>query len=871
MSARKRQKTEVRVFSAFHYDVAYRKTYRGYLERSFRAIDAGLAMLEKHPRFVFAIEQVILVREYLSRYPAMKAAMARFAREGRLVFAPGMFTMPDVNIPSGENFCRNFRLGRDWLAGHIGVEPRICWMADIFGHHPQMPQLAGLCGYGTYLFERGKKDGEDTLFFWEGIDGSRVLTQWQADTYSGAAIAFNPLFQQRGPARAARFTEREILDPLCENAAVKSFIVSALGGDFRVPREEFFGLIESFNRHSSRYEMIFYPPEKAFAEIASRHAGCLPVLRCDFNPLMQGCYASRIRLKQYGREMETLAGALETLEAMAGGAGAADRLWEKAAVNAFHDIICGSLADDACREALGDCEQALGEGRAALSENMAALPGGKDCPAGEDLFVSVFNPLPYPRTESLELDLKVPGSGRTGVTLSGPDGERCPVQVAESESGRAVGELDLLGRPVAGDPAARAPEPRSLRVVASLTLPPTAVKTFGLKLSGPAGKKSGPFPSAGPRRLENRFLRVRLAENGLITSLYDKENGFEFVPTARGGAAVAGMHNIMRQPDHGDPWIYYAGPVNGSLLHAAEEHDPMPASGASLQRFGQRRTRAHDAGLAALPAIRVLENGPVRACLEVAGADPHLAYRALISLDAEEKMVRFRTRFIPRGKRFRVRVAFPSVIAGGRIVHSIPFGSIARGEGEYPAQNWLEYSDGERGLCLVNRGLPGNNVTGGVLMLSLFRAVAMEDEGDNGRWFEEGEPHVFEYALRPFGAKETIPYDPARAGEMFNRPFLAAFPPGRGRLPGHPGLVALKRGRAEMTCLRRRGKALEVRLYETGGRGTRAVLAFSRAVRACRAVDLRGRAAGEPAVPNGREVSLALKPHQVVTLEVETG
>ena len=46
-------------------------------------------------------------------------------------------------------------------------------------------------------------------------------------------------------------------------------------------------------------------------------------------------------------------------------------------------------------------------------------------------------------------------------------------------------------------------------------------------------------------------------------------------------------------------------------------------------------------------------------------------------------------------------------------------------EGEYPALNWVDYQDDKKGICLINRGLPGNNVTDGVMMLSLFRAVDM--------------------------------------------------------------------------------------------------------------------------------------------------
>ena len=53
-------------------------------------------------------------------------------------------------------------------------------------------------------------------------------------------------------------------------------------------------------------------------------------------------------------------------------------------------------------------------------------------------------------------------------------------------------------------------------------------------------------------------------------------------------------------------------------------------------------------------------------------------------------------------------------------MHEIPFGSIERPEGiEFPSQNWVDYSDGERGLAILNDGLPGNVMTDGTLMVSL--------------------------------------------------------------------------------------------------------------------------------------------------------
>ena len=93
-------RAKILVLAAFHYDVAYRDTFEGYLPRSFEAIDRGLDLLDKHPDYVFCIEQVILVAAYWERRPENRARLQKHATSGRLIFCPGLWTMPDGNLPA---------------------------------------------------------------------------------------------------------------------------------------------------------------------------------------------------------------------------------------------------------------------------------------------------------------------------------------------------------------------------------------------------------------------------------------------------------------------------------------------------------------------------------------------------------------------------------------------------------------------------------------------------------------------------------------------------------------------------------------------------------------------------------------------------
>ena len=91
------------IFASFHYDVAYRQTFAGYLPLSFTAIDRGLDLLDRHPEYVFNLEQVILLAAYWERRPENRERLQRHAASRRLIFCPGMWTMPDGSLPGAES------------------------------------------------------------------------------------------------------------------------------------------------------------------------------------------------------------------------------------------------------------------------------------------------------------------------------------------------------------------------------------------------------------------------------------------------------------------------------------------------------------------------------------------------------------------------------------------------------------------------------------------------------------------------------------------------------------------------------------------------------------------------------------------------
>jgi len=775
------------IFCGFHYDVAYRKTFEGYLPQCLQIIDAALDMLDTYDDYVFCIEQVILVDVYWQRRGENRDRLKKHAQAGRLIFCPGTWTMPDGNIPSAESCYRNALLGRKWLLEHLGVEPGpICWMADIFGHHAQSPQIYRQLGYRMYMFERGQLEAEETVdFLWQGIDGTKLLTHWEVDTYFGLVMGLYWL-GQRDEEMITQKVRREIVEPL-EKGSSSGDLFSKVGGDFRLPRTMDLEYIQRWNDNGWRPKIEFAHPDRYIDQVEKRSD--LKVIHAELNPLFQGTYASRIRLKQFNRRMENLAYAQEALATRTGQGIDTEPLWKAITTQQFHDIICGSLADEAWKEAIDTYERMHRRTCETLTRHLRAK-GGSD--------VVVFNPLPYERSEVVDLP-----DGPARLTVDA-------MQVVTAERARS-----------------------------SADVPP--VRTEG-------------------RILDNGLIRAVFDEFGRLKCLRDLTTK-QIYEDPRFGY----IHDVFREPDYGDPWVYHKGAVNYSLLHTAAYHDPPLLSEEVIVREGLFFTRGTDSQCYPLPNIEAMVEGDgCRASILVRQQD---LFTIRYALHAGEKLLRICVRHRFRAPQSRVRAVMPTGILDGRIRREIPGGWIEQPQGEYPAQNWMDYANEQKGLCLLNRGLPGNNVTDGVMMLTLFRAVAIIEPNVMPD-FEIDVPQQAEYALYTFTPDDPH-YHPWRLGRCFNQPLVTATY--AATLEDGGLRITLQSATAELLAVRPAEKpnTIEIRLHDASGKPSTVQLETSKPVRAACRITPMGRPLGQVEMDDRRRLRLRLGPFEIATLALE--
>ncbi|HTE18345.1 MAG TPA: glycoside hydrolase family 38 C-terminal domain-containing protein, partial [Armatimonadota bacterium] len=639
--------------------------------------------------------------------------------------------------------------------------------------------------------------------------------------------------------------------------ALTPHLLAVSGADLSHVQPHVSRVFAEYNRTYDDVEFVISTPSDYFRRV--KGLADFPTWQGDLNPVFQGTYSARIAIKQWNRRMETLLAEAEWLDALStllGQASSRARLaeaWEGVLFNQFHDIICGSQVDKVYANVIDRYKASHETTSRCRGTALEAVIDEIDT-SGEGVPVVVFNPLNWERTDALECHVGFSEHDVYEVEVRSSTGERVPhdlLRVERYETG-GIKRVTLLfiARNV---PALGYEVYRVLREEGepeASTLSSNQPEVFMADVHRDV--------------LENEFFRVELdAWNGAIRSLIDKTTGWEVIPAERPYG-----NTVVRELDNGNFWEYN-GHCKGDAFHPMNRDHPLP------EENSNRATFSHHYGGDAR-----VRNGAARIEYNVNFAFAGGYFATRVRLYAGVPRVDIQTTLINQAERVRYRMALPTTLAEGTITQEIPFGALERPSGEFPAQNWMDYGDGGKGIALLNRGLPGNNVDRGVLLLSLLKCTSLaEGYGEVGGFskstrtsdgYELGVTHTFDYALAPHAGdwREAQVY---RRGQEFNRPlFCAKAVARRGRLAPRLSLFTLSAENVVVTAVKAGDDGVVVRLYEAEGRPTEAVtLTAAVEIRAVTETDLIEKPQDAHRVDgNGRSFTFSLGAFEIRTFRL---
>jgi len=565
-------------------------------------------------------------------------------------------------------------------------------------------------------------------------------------------------------------------------------------------------------------QVIFSSTHKFFEQIEEElNSIDLPVIRDELQFIFDGCYTTHADFKRYNRLCERLLVDAEKFSAFSGTypREALHKAWKNMLFNQFHDILCGSGAPEAYIYPRELAEEALRIANEVLRESLKCI-SMKIKYSRPGVPIVAFNPLAWERIDVIKAQVPSELIPKEPVIMSA-DGEMIPVQRC-------------------GD-----------NIIFVAKVPPMGYRTFYLMERDEACQSSSNLV-ATENVIENEYFRVEVErESGIIKSLYDKSaNRFVF------------KKDRYRSTK----------PLNSNLFQILYEV-PHNMSAWVIGEISRIENLIRGA------KVELVESGPVRATLRVTHHYRNSTIIQNISLYSGIPRIDFNV--ILDWKEVSndeveapmLKVAYTPILGNSKATYEIPFGYIERpADGsEVPALRWVDVSDGEYGVSLLNDSKYGFDVKGNTIRMTLIRTSYSPDpKPDQGI-------HEINYSIYPHrkGWKEALTF---RKGYELNHPIETFVVIEKTNLKPsvaeETSFLQVKPENVVVSCVKlgENSKDYIVRIYDAVGVRSNAEIIFGFNVKEAYEVDFLERDL-KPLPTRVNTVRVTLQPFEIKTIRIK--
>ena len=378
---------------------------------------SALDRMNEYPDFVFTRADAATYKWIEDACPEMFEEIKQRVKEGRWSIVGGWWEQPDCNIPSGESFVRHELYGKRYFLEKFGLDVKVGYNVDSFGHNAGLPQILSKAGIKYYVFMRPdprEKDLPEPMFYWQGPDGSKVL----AFRLHGPYCTWSPDLTEH---LSASIKDR----PKRTSAAACFYGVGNHGGGPTIENIEW---IKKKAAEPGAPKLVFGTLEQMF-EHALKERTDFPTVKGDLQHHAVGCYTAHSEIKRLNRLTENTLVTAEKFCAIAKMANGRPfpkarfaEAWQKLLFNQFHDILAGSSIPEACEDARSSVGAALDFAQYELNAVLSSMAWQTDSTGEGEPFV-VFNPHAHPVKCAVYYDEKV-------KSLRDYTGRPVPVQTA---------------------------------------------------------------------------------------------------------------------------------------------------------------------------------------------------------------------------------------------------------------------------------------------------------------------------------------------------------------------------------------------------------------------------------------------------------
>jgi alpha-mannosidase len=926
---------EIHVIPNTHWDREWLYNFQETRMMLVEFLDLLLDVLDSEPEYKsFTLDgQSVPIDDYLELRPENRARVEKHVADGRLLIGP-WYTLPECFTVNGESLVRNLTYGHRVSRAYGGVM-KVGYTAFSYGQNSQMPQIYAGFGVESMLFYHGvSHDDVANEFIFEGADGTRILGSqmssgarynfyhnvyrpavfgktigermytWpegglpfhlcREDRAAGHHILLDPvrgLDRERARACIASLRDAEAA------IATTPYLAFMMGHDSSLPDLVEMELIKEGRKvlkddalFHSRLPDLMDKVKKAVKNLTVlKGEQRTPVLMNQRIHLYSDVLSSRTRVKRLNALAEqTLQRWAEPFAALAWRLGAEfpgaalDLAWKTLLKSQPHDSISQSGVDDIERDVIDRLRQTSNLSNAVLLRSLQhiqrRIDNSKSSP--DDVFITVFNASPCPRSEVVTAVVDVP---RTSAMSA--------FEVADAGAGTPAHR-----KPAPVQFATRKPHHAVINHAADATymleseqvkfhfqandVPAFGYSTFRLVPTKTFGRGG---LVCGQHAMENEHLRVQINGDGTLTLLHKAS-----------GVRYEGLHYFEDGGEVGNAWMHIepaidriVSSIGAPVSIALEEDGPLLARyrididmliPSGFDEDGGDPWQRLDGGGSA--ARRSEERVPLR-------------ITSFVTLRKGAQSVEVTTRFNNTAPYHRLRVLFPTRRRTTTCHVETPFDVVERpaeygadspwqaANATFPVQRFVDMSDKQGGLAIVNDGLREYEITSGegrAIAMTLLRAYEIALTTVSKRWERHPEmglsqcpgEHAFCYRIYPHKGS----WDQA---EVYNEVEGLAVPlelaqagPHGGDLPQRLGFLSVEPSNAVLSALKQSedGAGVVLRIFNPTEKALDATIKTYAAIRSAHLVTLEEQPLKKLAVQS-KSVKVALGPKKIVTVKLD--
>ena len=794
-----------------HIDVAWLWRLKHTREKCARSFSTVLRLMEQYPEYTFLQTQPQLYEYIKEDYPEMFEKIKAKVKEGNWEADGGMWVEADCNLTSGESLTRQILVGSKFFREELGQEIKYLWLPDVFGYSWALPQILKKSGIPMFMttkisWNQYNRMPHDT-FKWRGMDGSEVLTHFitAPEPWSQPGSWFYTYNGHLTPKIVKgvydAYSDKNLTDEL-----LISFGYGDGGGgvnrdmlEYRRRVDKMPGLPSLETSKAADYFKGLREKVENTDEYVHTWDGEL------YLEYHRGTYTSQAYNKKMNRYLENYYRNVEWLTAMdainKGDIKEAkqDELtegWKIILTHQFHDIIPGSSINEVYKDSHVNYEKAE-----AIAKEIE-----------QSVFTNIMG-----------------AEESTWTVINNTNWERSDyAHIVTEAKGQFVDEAGNV---------LKAQETHNGYVVYVDNIPAMGWKVIKLvdNTSNSVENTTNVFTFADGI-IETPFYHVELNEVGHMTSLVDKKADRQVL--AKGAKA-----NVIQM----------------------FEDKPLAHEAWDIDIYYQEKMRE----VTDLTRMEVTEKGPLHMVVRLEWNYMNTKIKQDMTFYVEDKRIDFKTWVDFRERKQLMKVAFPVDIRSTYATYDVQYGNVQRpthwntswdwARFETVAHKWVDLSERNYGVSLMNDCKYGHDIKNNVIRLTLLKSATHPDtEQDQGE-------HEFTYSLLPHEGS-WVDADTEIRAYYLNNPLKVEA--GKAKEDVY-SFLNIDNKYIEVDAVKRSedGKTLVIRCHEYTGGKQKATITLDAKVKGWQESNLMEKPEGDHFISEA--ITLEFGPYEVKTVLVE--